>query len=139
MIPMAWALDHVGPICRMVEDDAALMLGVIAGFDEMDPTTIDMPVPEYTAPFKMRVSKLGLGLPRAGFFENLDPEYGKAVEAAIDALRKLTTSVTQVHLPRAVAAPVIRGPETYVYHAKWAHPIAGEMSSCDPRANGPVG
>jgi hypothetical protein len=38
------------------------MLGVIAGFDEMDPTTIDLPVPEYTAPFKMRVSKLRLGL-----------------------------------------------------------------------------
>jgi hypothetical protein len=57
----------------------------------------------------MPVSKLRLGLSRAGFFENLDPEYGKAVEAAIDALRKLTASVTQVNLPRAVAAPVIRG------------------------------
>jgi aspartyl-tRNA(Asn)/glutamyl-tRNA(Gln) amidotransferase subunit A len=49
------------------------MLGVIAGFDEMDPTTIDMPVPDYTAALKMRVSKLRLGLPRADFFEKLQP------------------------------------------------------------------
>ena len=118
VIPMAWTLDHVGPICKTVED-AALMLGVIAGFDEMDPTTADTPVPDYTAAFKMRVSKLRLGLPRTGFFENLDPEYARAVEAAIEVLRKLTAGVTEVQLPRAVAAPVIWGPETYAYHAKW--------------------
>jgi len=118
VIPMAWALDHVGPISKTVED-VALMLSVIAGFDPMDPTTIDMPVPDYTAAFKMRVSKLRLGLPRTGFFENLDPEYAKAVEAAIDVLQKLTASVSEVQLPHAVAAPIIWGPETYAYHAKW--------------------
>src|SRR5215469_9111526 len=128
VIPMAWTLDHVGPICKTVED-AALMLGVIAGFDEMDPTTVDMPVPDYTAAFKMRVSKLRLGLPRAGFFENLDPEYGKGVEAAIDVLRKLTASVTQVNLPRAVAAPIIWGPETYAYHAKWLTQSPGKYQA----------
>src|SRR5581483_3192112 len=77
VIPMAWTLDHVGPICKTVED-AALVLGVIAGYDEMDPTTVDTPVPDYTAAFKMQVSKLRVGLPRAGFFDNLDPEYAKA-------------------------------------------------------------
>jgi aspartyl-tRNA(Asn)/glutamyl-tRNA(Gln) amidotransferase subunit A len=118
VIPMAWTLDHVGPICKTVED-AALMLGVIAGYDEMDPTTIDTPVPDYTAALKMRVPKLRLGLPRAGFFENLDPEYAKAVEAAIEVLRKLAVSVAEVQVPRAVAAPIIWGPETYAYHAKW--------------------
>ena len=118
VIPMAWTLDHVGPICKTVED-AALMLGVIAGYDAMDPTTVDTAVPDYSAAFKMRVSTLRIGLPRAGFFEQLDPEYAKAVEAAIDVLRKLTASATDVQLPRAIAAPVIWGPETYAYHAKW--------------------
>jgi aspartyl-tRNA(Asn)/glutamyl-tRNA(Gln) amidotransferase subunit A len=118
VIPMAWTLDHVGPICKTVED-AALILGVIAGYDELDPATVDAPVPDYTTAFKMRVSKLRVGLPRVGFFENLDPEYAKAVETAIDEVRKLTASVTDVQLPRAVAAPVIWGPETYAYHAKW--------------------
>jgi len=45
VIPMAWTLDHVGPICKTVED-AALMLQVIAGYDELDPTTDDVPVPD---------------------------------------------------------------------------------------------
>jgi aspartyl-tRNA(Asn)/glutamyl-tRNA(Gln) amidotransferase subunit A len=118
VIPMAWTLDHVGPICKTVED-AALMLGIIAGYDEMDPTTIDAPVPDYVRAFKMPVSKLRLGLPRSSFFDNLDPEYARAVDAAIQVLRKLTASVAEVQLPPAVAAPTIWGPETYAYHAKW--------------------
>jgi len=118
VIPMAWTLDHVGPICKTVED-AALMLGVIAGYDEMDPTTVTVPVPDYERAFKMQVSKLRLGLPRAGFFDGLDPEYAKALDSAIDTLRKLTASVADVQLPPAVCAQTIWGPETYAYHAKW--------------------
>jgi aspartyl-tRNA(Asn)/glutamyl-tRNA(Gln) amidotransferase subunit A len=118
VIPMAWTLDHVGPICKTVED-AALLLEMIAGYDELDPTTVDAPVPDYSRAFKMRAAKLRVGLPRAPFFENLDPEFAKAVDAAIDVLHKLTASVTDVQLPPAVAAPVIWGPETYAYHARW--------------------
>ena len=73
---------------RAVED-AALILGVIAGFDELDPTTADVPVPNYTRAFKLQVAKLRLGLPRANFFEGLDPEYAEAVNVAIDVLRRL--------------------------------------------------
>ncbi|HXP83067.1 MAG TPA: amidase [Bryobacteraceae bacterium] len=118
VIPMAWTLDHVGPICKTVED-ATLMLGVIAGFDELDPTTVDAPVPDYTRALKMQVAKLRLGLPRLNFFEGLDPEYAKAVNAAIEVLRKLTASVTDVQLPIPVNTATIWGPETYAYHAKW--------------------
>jgi len=118
VIPMAWTLDHVGPICKTVED-AALMLGVIAGYDAMDPTTVAVPVPDYSRAFRMQVSRLRVGLPRAGFFDNLNPEYAQAVEAAIEVLRKLTASVKEVQLPPAVAAPIVWGPETYAYHAKW--------------------
>jgi len=118
VIPMAWTLDHVGPICKTVED-AALMLGVIAGYDELDPTTLNVPVPDYERAFKTPLSKLRLGLPRAGFFDGLDPEYAKAMDAAIDTLRKRTASVANVQLPPAVSAQTIWGPETYAYHAKW--------------------
>jgi aspartyl-tRNA(Asn)/glutamyl-tRNA(Gln) amidotransferase subunit A len=118
VIPMAWTLDHVGPISKTVED-SALILRVIAGFDAMDPTTADVPVPDYNQAFHIQVSKLRLGLPRAGFFDNLNAEYAKAVDVAIDVLRKLTASITDVRLPPAVAAPTVWGPETYAYHAKW--------------------
>jgi aspartyl-tRNA(Asn)/glutamyl-tRNA(Gln) amidotransferase subunit A len=118
VIPMAWTLDHVGPICKAVED-AALLLGVIAGYDASDPTTVDLPVPNYSRAFKLETSKLRVGVPRGSFFDNLDPEYAKAIEAAIAVLRELTASVKDVQLPDAPAAPVIWGPETYAYHAKW--------------------
>lgn len=118
VIPMAWTLDHVGPICRTVED-AALMLGVIAGYDPDDPTDVDVPVPNYGRAFKMPVSNLRVGLARKPFFEGLDPEFAKAVEAAIVVVRKLVASVADVELPPAVAAPTIWGPETYAWHAKW--------------------
>jgi aspartyl-tRNA(Asn)/glutamyl-tRNA(Gln) amidotransferase subunit A len=118
VIPMAWTLDHVGPICKTVED-AALMLGVIAGYDALDPTTVDVPVPDYARALKMPAAKLRVGLPRAGFFDGLDPEYAKAVEAAIEVIKKLAASVMDVQVPTAVGAQVIWGPETYAYHAKW--------------------
>jgi len=118
VIPMAWTLDHVGPICKTVED-AALMLGVIAGYDEMDPTTVDVPVPDYSRALRMQASRLRVGLPRASFFENLDPEYAAAVESAIGVLRKLTAGTMDVQLPPAVGAQTIWGPETYAWHAKW--------------------
>jgi aspartyl-tRNA(Asn)/glutamyl-tRNA(Gln) amidotransferase subunit A len=117
VIPMAWTLDHVGPICKSVED-AALMLSAIAGYDERDPTTVDMEVPDYSRAFRMQVSKLRLGLPRASFFDGLDAEYAKAIDDAIGVLRRLTASVADVQVPPAVGAPTIWGPETYAYHAK---------------------
>src|SRR4030095_5713871 len=118
VVPLSWTLDHVGPICKTVED-AALMLGVIAGYDELDPTTVTVPVPNYGRALTMQVSKLRLGLPRAGFFEGMDPEFAKAVDAALEVLRKLTASIADVQLPPAVGAQTIWGPETYAYHAKW--------------------
>src|SRR6202795_4851237 len=78
VIPLSWTLDHVGPICRTVED-AALMLGVIAGYDERDPTTVDAPVPDYSRALKMQISKLRLGTPITPYFDRLEPEIAAAV------------------------------------------------------------
>jgi aspartyl-tRNA(Asn)/glutamyl-tRNA(Gln) amidotransferase subunit A len=91
VIPLSFTLDHVGPICRTVED-AALMLGVIAGYDERDPTTIDAPVPDYSRAFKTPVSKLRLGIPRTPYFDGLEPDIAKAVEALAYHSQWITTS-----------------------------------------------
>jgi aspartyl-tRNA(Asn)/glutamyl-tRNA(Gln) amidotransferase subunit A len=123
VIPLSWSLDHVGLLSRTVED-AALMLGVIAGYDELDPSTVDTPVPDYTSAFKMQASKLRLGVPRTPFFDALDPEIAKAVDAAIEVLRKLTATTGEITLPSpsipfAEIYTRVRSVEGYAYHSQW--------------------
>jgi aspartyl-tRNA(Asn)/glutamyl-tRNA(Gln) amidotransferase subunit A len=118
VIPLSWTLDHCGPICKNVED-AALMLQAIAGYDHLDPATVDVSVPDYSRAFKLDISKLRLGVPRSPFFENLDGEVAKAVEAAIGVLRKITNQVTEPTVPPTFPLLLpITGPEAYAYHAK---------------------
>jgi aspartyl-tRNA(Asn)/glutamyl-tRNA(Gln) amidotransferase subunit A len=123
VVPLSWTLDHVGPLCRTVED-AALMLGVIAGYDELDPASVETPVPDYRGAFKMQAAKLRLGILRTPFFDGVDPEIAKAVSAAIEVLRKLAPTVEEVSLP-SLGIPLdelytkVRGVEAYTYHAQW--------------------
>ncbi len=123
VVPLSWTLDHVGPLCRTVED-AAVLLGVIAGYDELDPSTADTPVPDYSSALKMEASKLRLGVPRTPFFEGLDPEIAKAVETAIEVIRKLTAGVGEITLP-PTSIPIdeiytkVRSVEGYAYHSQW--------------------
>src|SRR5450755_3013629 len=123
VVPLSWTLDHVCPLCRTVED-AALMLGVIAGYDELDPPSANAPVPDYSSAFKMQTSKLRLGVPRTPFFEGLDPEIAKAVETAIEVLRTFAATVGEVALP-STTIPIdeiytkVRSVEGYAYHSQW--------------------
>ncbi len=118
VIPLSVSLDHVGPLTKTVED-AALMLQVIAGYDEADPTTVDVPVPDYSKAMLARAAKFRLGVPRERFFSNVNPEVAQAADAAIDVLRKLTAGVTGVTLPPSENPARIWDAEIYAYHAKW--------------------
>jgi aspartyl-tRNA(Asn)/glutamyl-tRNA(Gln) amidotransferase subunit A len=124
VIPLSWTLDHVGPLCKTVED-TALLLGVIAGFDALEPTSVDIPVPDYTRALRAPVRRLRVGIPRTPFFDNLDPEIEKAVIAALDVLGRLTSSVQEVNVPTIAAigaSPIHRaifGPEAFAYHFEW--------------------
>ena len=118
VIPMAWTLDHVGPMCKTVED-AALLLGTIAGYDPLDPASVDVPVVDYSRATRTATSKLRVGVARSPFFDNLNPEVAKAVEAAIDVLRKLTGDVKDVKIPPAGNIADVWNPEIYAYHAPW--------------------
>jgi aspartyl-tRNA(Asn)/glutamyl-tRNA(Gln) amidotransferase subunit A len=123
VVPLSWTLDHVGPLCRSV-DDAAIMLSVIAGYDELDPSSVEMPVPDYSNAPKVQVSKLRLGIPRSPFFEGVDAEIAKAVDAAIELLGKFAPVVSEVTLP-AVDISMdeiyarVRTVEAYTYHSRW--------------------
>lgn len=122
VIPLSWTLDHVGPICRSVED-TALMLSVIAGYDELDPSSVEMPVSDYSSASKVQVSQLRLGIPRSPFFDGVDAEIGKVVDAAIEVLRKLTAIVGEVALPVVDISmdevyTRVRSVEAYTYHSR---------------------
>ena len=117
VIPLCWSLDHVGPMCKTVED-TALMLNVVAGYDEQDPTTADVPVPDYERAVRSATAKLRLGIPRKPFFDNLNPDVAHAMDAALAVLGKLTASTMDVTLPQPAAGPIL-GAEAYTYHAPW--------------------
>jgi aspartyl-tRNA(Asn)/glutamyl-tRNA(Gln) amidotransferase subunit A len=118
IIPLSWNLDHCGPIARTVED-CALMLQAIAGYDALDPTTVDVPVPDYARAFGVDVRRLRLGVPRKPFFDNLDPEVAQAVEAAVGVLKTLTASLSEPVLPPPPPIFPVMIAEAYAYHAKW--------------------
>jgi aspartyl-tRNA(Asn)/glutamyl-tRNA(Gln) amidotransferase subunit A len=118
VLVLSWTLDHVGPMCKSVED-VAVMLNVIAGYDSREPTCEDVPVPDYTRALKSPTSKIRLGIPRTPFWDNLDGEVAKAAENATAVLKKLTASITDVTLPPSGNPAVIWGAEAYAYHAPW--------------------
>jgi aspartyl-tRNA(Asn)/glutamyl-tRNA(Gln) amidotransferase subunit A len=118
VVPMAWTLDHIGPMCKTVED-AALMLSAIAGYDALEPTSVDAPTEDYVRAIRMGTTKLRVGVARAPFFDNLNPEVAKAVEAAIDVVRKLTATVVDVELAPAGNIADVWNPEIYAYHMPW--------------------
>ena len=134
VIPMAWTLDHVGPMCKTVED-TALMLNAIAGYDRLDPVSADVPVPDYSRAVRIPVSKFRVGVPRAPFFDGLDPEIAKAVEAAIDVLRKVTAGVKGVQVPVTGNIADVWNPEIYAYHTPWITTTPQLYQESDPHAD----
>jgi aspartyl-tRNA(Asn)/glutamyl-tRNA(Gln) amidotransferase subunit A len=103
MIAFASSLDQGGPMTRTAED-AALLLNVMAGFDPRDSTSVEQPVPDYTATLNNDIKGLKIGLPKEYFGEGLNPEVAKIVEAAIGEYKKLGASVVEVSLPNSKLA-----------------------------------
>jgi aspartyl-tRNA(Asn)/glutamyl-tRNA(Gln) amidotransferase subunit A len=114
VIPLSWSLDHVGPMCRTVED-AALMLEAMAGFDPGDPASIDAPVPRYRDAMRESPSNLRIGLPRKLYWEDLDPEVECVAQQALQVLDRLTAGLEQIQLP-AVDNLTIAEAEAYAFH-----------------------
>ncbi|MEK7840177.1 MAG: Asp-tRNA(Asn)/Glu-tRNA(Gln) amidotransferase subunit GatA, partial [Pseudomonadota bacterium] len=100
MIAFASSLDQGGPMTRTAED-AALLLGVMAGFDTRDSTSVEQPVPDYTATLNNDIKGLKIGLPREYFGEGLNAGVAKTVEAAIGEYQKLGAKVVEVSLPNS--------------------------------------
>ncbi len=102
-VAFASSLDQVGPITRTVED-AALLLGAIAGPDPHDSTCLDAPVPDYAAACAGGWRGLRIGLPREYFIPGMDPDVEAAVRAAVDLARAGGATIVDLSLPHTPLA-----------------------------------
>jgi aspartyl-tRNA(Asn)/glutamyl-tRNA(Gln) amidotransferase subunit A len=105
MIAFASSLDQ-GGIFAQTAEDAALLLKVMAGFDEKDSTSIDQPVPDYSATLKNSIKGLKIGLPKE-YLNGLDPQMETIVATALKEYEKLGASIHEISLPNTkLSVPV---------------------------------
>ncbi|MGD0177882.1 MAG: amidase [Candidatus Bathyarchaeia archaeon] len=98
IFPESWSLDHAGPLTKRLED-AALLLRIMAGRDELDPTSSDLPVPDYVQELETNIAGLRVGVPTNHFFEHCDCEIAKAVNAAVEVLEGLGCTKVEFEFP----------------------------------------
>ena len=106
VVAYASSLDQVGPLTKDMRDCATL-LGVIAGHDPRESTSVDRPVPDYQAALERGVRGLRVGVPREYFVAGMQSEVDQAVRRAIDTLQELGAEPVSISLPHtdyAVAA-----------------------------------
>jgi len=103
MIAFASSLDQGGPMTRSAED-AALLLNTMCGFDPRDSTSVEQPVPDFTATLNNSIKGLRVGLPKEYFGEGLGADVAKAVEAAIAEYKKLGAEMVDISLPNSKLA-----------------------------------
>jgi aspartyl-tRNA(Asn)/glutamyl-tRNA(Gln) amidotransferase subunit A len=121
-LPLAWSLDHVGPIGRTVAD-CAILLQAIAGFDRGDPGSAAIDVPDFSAELHAGIRGLRIGVPREYFFEIVEPDVDRLVRETLTVLEGLGASVHEVSLPHVMhaqsAGNVIMSSEAAAWHATW--------------------
>ena len=125
MIAFASSLDQGGLLARTAED-AALLLGAMAGFDPRDSTSVDAPVPDYVAALNGPLRGLRIGVPAEFFGAGLDPAVAALVRAAIEALEKHGASVREVSLPNLQLSI----PTYYVIAPAEAPPTCRASTAC---------
>lgn len=97
LIAMASSLDSPGPITKTVED-AAIVLQVIAGKDEMDATTSPRAVPDYFLSLKNRSENLRIAIPEEYFLPTMEKEVINAVKKAISVLEQYGARAEEISL-----------------------------------------
>ena len=114
VFPLSPSLDHVGTLCRSVTD-TALMLEAIAGYDKLDPTSVDFPVESYANALNVK-TKPRIGIVRKPFFDDLNPDIERAMIEALNVLGNLSSDVLEIDLPSTPAA--VQAPEVLAVHSK---------------------
>lgn len=96
--PLAWSLDHIGPMTKTVYD-AALLLETLAGYDPKDPTSVKKPSREYSTLLSEDLKGEVIGIDEDYFFRNVDKRVDEAVRQALSELEKLGARIEPVKIP----------------------------------------
>ena len=97
ILPLSWNLDHAGPIARKVED-AALMLQVMGGYDELDPSTVKTLPGDYSSHLRDTMKERKIALAVGDYIEESDPEILEAVRKAAEILKEQGASIKEVNM-----------------------------------------
>jgi aspartyl-tRNA(Asn)/glutamyl-tRNA(Gln) amidotransferase subunit A len=98
LIAFGSSLDQIGPITKDVSD-AAKLLSIIAGYDDMDSTSVNIPVPDYAESLLNCVKGLRIGLPKEYFVHGLDKDVKKRIDSAVLLLKDLGADFQEISLP----------------------------------------
>jgi aspartyl-tRNA(Asn)/glutamyl-tRNA(Gln) amidotransferase subunit A len=98
LVAFGSSLDQIGPLTRTAKD-AARVLGVIAGRDTHDATSVAAPVPDYVAAIESAVKGLKVGLPRQYFKAGIAAEVNTKIQAGLKLLERLGCELVEVELP----------------------------------------
>jgi aspartyl-tRNA(Asn)/glutamyl-tRNA(Gln) amidotransferase subunit A len=105
MIAFASSLDQAGPMTQSAED-AAMMLNVMAGFDERDSTSVEKVVPDYTQTLNDSLKGLKIGLPKEYFGEGMDKAVIDVIDTSIKQYQELGAEIIDISLPNfALSVP----------------------------------
>ena len=131
-MPMSWSFDCVGPLTRTVKD-AARVLKVIAGPDELDDTPATTPIPDYPAGLEQPLSGLRIGIPRGYFDQDLHPDVQKAIAASLDVFRHAGSTLIHVDIPKSFSLcsdlhPLVMKSEGAANHRQWQRTRKAEYS-----------
>ncbi|NDC38159.1 MAG: Asp-tRNA(Asn)/Glu-tRNA(Gln) amidotransferase subunit GatA [Proteobacteria bacterium] len=105
-IAFASSLDQIGPFARNTYD-AALLTEVLSGHDELDSTSVQRPVPSFTAATRRGVQGLRIGIPKEYFIKGLHPEVEAAIQTALKKLQELGASIVEISLPHTELAVAV--------------------------------
>jgi aspartyl-tRNA(Asn)/glutamyl-tRNA(Gln) amidotransferase subunit A len=121
-LPRSWSLDAIGPLARTVED-CALLAAAISGRDPLDPTSADVPVPDYRVALGGRLAGLRLAVPSNFYFDDLDDSVQSRLDAALKVLEGLGMKRVPVVVPDqerlfTISDAVVKS-EAATMHGRW--------------------
>jgi len=124
VLPLAFSLDHAGPMC-WTSEDCALMMQVLAGHDPLDAGSAKVEIPDFAAALGGGLAGVRIGVPR-NFFETdlvCDPEVLAAFNAAMEVFTSLGATVMDITLPPLSlftdVNSMITAAEAYAIHGQW--------------------